>query len=60
MLREDNRRINELEKQLKDFTNKVNIDHLNDQILKIFAILDKKSDKEEVDELRDEISKTND
>lgn len=55
MLRDDNKRINELEKLLKDLTVKVNID-LIDQIKMIFGMLDKKASLDDLYEAKSEIT----
>ena len=55
MLRDDNKRIIELEKLLKDLTVKVNID-LIDQIKMIFGMLDKKASLDDLYEAKSEIT----
>ena len=57
MLRDDNKRLNDLEKVVKDINIKVTID-IADQIKKIYAILDKKANLDDLYNLKDELIST--
>jgi hypothetical protein len=54
MLREDNKRINELEKQMKEVLIKVNIE-FPDLFKKIFSILDLKANLDDLEQSKSKI-----
>ena len=53
MLKDDNKRINDLEKLLKDLSLKI---ENNDQIKKIFSLLDKKANLDDLKDAKSELT----
>ena len=53
MLKDDNKRINDLEKLLKDLSLKI---ENNDQIKKIFSLLDKKANFDDLKDAKSELT----
>jgi hypothetical protein len=54
MLHDDNKRLNELEKQVKEINIKINVE-IADTFKKIFALLDKKANLDDVYNLKEEL-----